>query len=178
MNRLVMVAVCLAITFAIGYGAKHEAGEMMCCKHEGGEMGHALMMLDLSEAQTEQIEQIEMKAEKNMIAVRADIDIKTLDLEKEMMEENPNRAKIMQIVKDIHGLELKIKQAWVDQHLQIHALLTPEQRAQMKGAMHKCKCMGMMMGGGEHKIMIMKEHCAGCQGRKEAGVKCEQHKAQ
>ncbi|MGB7055497.1 MAG: periplasmic heavy metal sensor [bacterium] len=176
MKTLLLITLSLAITVSMGYGAKHEGQEMMCCPHEGWEMGHALMMLELSEEQMQEIEKMKMAAEKNIISVKADIDIKKLDLEKEMTAESPNRDEVMKLVKDIHALELKIKQTRIDQHLQMHALLTPEQRAQMKGPMHKCMRMDMMEGEGQRRIMIMKEHCGGCKGKSEVDVKCEQHK--
>jgi Spy/CpxP family protein refolding chaperone len=176
MNKLLAVVVLLAITLSVGYGAKHEGRGMMCCPHKAWEMGHGLMMMDLSEDQMEKVEKIKMDTEKNVISIKADIDIKQLDLEKEMMAENPDRDKIMKIVKDIHALELKIKQTRIDQHLQIQGLLTPEQRAQMKDPMQKCMHMDMMGGEGQQRIMIMKEHCAGCKGKSEADAKCEQHK--
>lgn len=176
MKTLLLITLSLAITVSMGYGAKHEGQEMMCCPHEGWEMGHALMMLELSEEQMQEIEKMKMAAEKNIISVKADIDIKKLDLEKEMTAESPNRDEVMKLVKDIHALELKIKQTRIDQHLQMHALLTPEQRAQMKGPMHKCMRMDMMEGEGQRRIMIMKEHYGGCKGKSEVDVKCEQHK--
>lgn len=70
MKTLLLITLSLAFTVAMGYGAKLEGQGMMCCPHEGWEMAHALMMLELSEEQMQEIEKMNMSAEKNIIPAR------------------------------------------------------------------------------------------------------------
>jgi len=91
-----------------------------------------LEMLDLSDEQREAIEDTKFDAQKKIIPLRADIELRRLDLHKEMQSDDPNRNKIMKIVKEISDLELKIKQTEINKRLDIHSILTPEQREELK----------------------------------------------
>ena len=56
----------------------------------------------------------------------------------------------MKITKEISNLELKMKQTKIDQKLKVHALLTAEQREQMKKMHHGKEMM-------QKRVIIKKE---------------------
>lgn len=94
-------------------------------------------MLDLTAEQREAIENIHKETKRKIIPLKADIELKQLDLESAMKADEPSRSKIMGLIEDINDLELKIKQTHVDAKLKVHSILTPEQREQMKNPMHQ-----------------------------------------
>ncbi len=126
------------MTASAGY-----AQELRGCCPKGAEhelkMGHEmkLEMLELTDEQREDIHSARVKAEKTIIPLKADIELKQLDLENEMKADTPNRNNIMKLTKDISDLKLKIKQTKIDQKLTIHGILTPEQRERLKASPHK-----------------------------------------
>jgi Spy/CpxP family protein refolding chaperone len=174
MRTLPLVA--LAIVVAMTAGFAQEMDMPGCAeKHKHSPMKHCMEMLDLTSEQTEKIDGIKMDTEKKVIPVKSDIELKRLDLEKEMKVEAPDRDRIMKLVEDIHALELKIKQAKVDQHLKIGGVLTPEQRAEWSKFMHKGMKMDVMEGHGEKRVKIIKKSCDGCQGEGKVHEPCEKH---
>ncbi|MGB3340714.1 MAG: periplasmic heavy metal sensor [bacterium] len=113
-----------------------------------------MQMLDLSDEQRGEIENSKYELEKKTIQLRADIQLKHLDLQREMKADNLNRSKLMNLTQDISNLELKIKQLKIDQKLKIHSILTPEQRLQLKDQPRKVMI----------KKEIIKKNCEGnCQ---------------
>ncbi|MCX7995477.1 MAG: periplasmic heavy metal sensor [candidate division WOR-3 bacterium] len=95
------------------------------------------MMIDLSEQQKETIENIKFDTRKNVIPIKSQIELKRIELQKEMKSENPNKDRILKLSQEIHELEWQIKKLKIEERLKIHSILTPEQRAKMK--MHKKK---------------------------------------
>jgi Spy/CpxP family protein refolding chaperone len=174
MRTLPLVVFALLFTITAGFAQEME---MPGCaeKHMQAPMKHGLEMLDLTPEQTEKVDAIKMAMEKKVIPVKADIELIRLDLEKEMRSEAPDRSRVMSLIKDIHALELEVKQAKVDQHLKIHDVLTPEQKAEMSKHMHKGMKLGMMEGCCEKRIKIMKKSCEGCGGEGKAHAPCEKH---
>lgn len=131
----------------MGCQDKEEMGSRMM-RDMRGEMG--LEMLDLSAAQHDEIKALKTETHKRIIPMKAEIELKQIDVRNAMDADNPDRNKIMQLTKEISDLELKIKQAKIDQKLKVHATLTPEQREQMK-SMHHGKPMM------QKKMIIKKE---------------------
>ncbi|HEC79531.1 MAG TPA: periplasmic heavy metal sensor [candidate division WOR-3 bacterium] len=117
--------------------------------------GHRMMpemrleMLDLTASQRDEIEAARLEAQKKIIPLKAEIELKRLDLEKEMRADTPNRSKIMKLTEEINKIELKIKQTKLDEMLKIRSVLTPEQREELKKPLLK-KIM---------KKKIIKKHC-------------------
>ncbi len=138
MQKMYPIIVALLMIASAGYAQEFRG----CCprglEHET-KMSHELKleMLDLTEEQRNEIKAARTNAEKKIIPLRAEIELKQLDLRHEMEMDNPNRNKIMGLTKDISDLKLKIKQTKIDQKLKIHSILTPEQREQLKKPLHK-----------------------------------------
>jgi Spy/CpxP family protein refolding chaperone len=148
-------------------------------KYGGGQGFESLV---LTPEQKTKVDEIEIETHKAIIPVKAEIELKRIDLEKEMKLDKPNRDRVMKMVKDIHALELQVKQAMIDQQLNIHSILTPEQRAQMHKPMHQYMRMNMMEKHmemhGEGQSETMKDPCAGCEGQGATGKPCPQHQTE
>ncbi len=138
MKRNLLLLVGLMIITS--YGFAQEFDRPGHCGHEARHQPKHMMkleMLDLSPEQQEEIENSRYEVEKKVIPLRAEIQLKHLDMRKEMKADNPNRSKLMNLTKQISDLQLKTKQLMLDQKLKIHSTLTPEQREQLKKPMHK-----------------------------------------
>ncbi len=142
MKRVIPMALAAIALISVAYA---QGQYLMQGQHEEGmgsprmkEMHSGMMLekLDLSEKQKEDIEALQTETQKKIIPIQADIKLKEIDLDNEMNADAPNRDKIMKLTEEISDLELKIKQTRIDQKLKVHALLTPEQREQMKKMHH------------------------------------------
>ena len=138
MKRNLLVLIGLMIITSYGFAQKfdHPGQSGREDRHQPGHM-MKLEMLDLSPEQREEIENSRYEVEKKVIPLRAEIQLKHLDTQKEMKADIPNRSKLMTITKEMSDLQLKIKQLMLDQKLKIHSILTPEQREQLKKPMGK-----------------------------------------
>ena len=129
------LSILIGLLVLVSYGSAQKMLVQKQCQQEMMHRNEAMMelhMLDLSDEQRVQIENSNYELDKKMIQLRADIQLKNLDLQKEMQADNPSRSKLMDLTKEISNLELKIKQLRIDQKLKIHSILTPEQRSQLK----------------------------------------------
>ncbi len=88
--------------------------------------------IEFTPEQKAKIEEIKMNTRKTIVPVRAQIELKQIDMEKEMKAEKPNKDKILKIAQEIHELEWQIKKAHLEEKIAIASLLTPEQREKMK----------------------------------------------
>ena len=94
-----------------------------------------LQLLDLTAEQREKIETMRLELQKKIIPIRAQIELKQLDMRSAMKADKPGEAAILKIVREIHDLEFQIKELEIKQKLAFHALLTPEQREKMREPM-------------------------------------------
>jgi len=180
MRILYLVALSLIVISAPGYAQEAIVPGCMGQHQFGG--GHGFESLGLTAEQKTQIDEIEIATQKAIIPVKAEMELKRIDLEKEMKLDKPNRDRVMKMVKDIHALELQVKQAMIDQQLNIHGILTPEQRAKMRESMHQRMGMNMMgrqmgMHGAGQSDMMM-DPCSGCKGQGAMDKPCPQHQTE
>ena len=129
MKRHLLVLTGLLILATYGFTQEIRCQEQMA--HEKNPV-MKLHMVDLTEEQRAEIDDSKYELEKKMIQLRADIQLKHLDFQKEMKIDDPSRSKLMELTEKISSLELKIKQLRIDHKLKIHSILTPEQRKQLK----------------------------------------------
>ncbi|MCK4453694.1 periplasmic heavy metal sensor [candidate division WOR-3 bacterium] len=138
MKKIFLLLTALFIITSLGYAQEcHGTGR---ADHPHKHKMHQKMkfeMLNLSNEQRDAIENASFETRKKIIPLRSEIELKRLDLEKEMKADEPNRSKIMKTMKEISDLDLKIKQTEMDQRLHIHSMLTPEQKEQLKKPLHK-----------------------------------------
>ena len=82
----------------------------------------------LTEVQNKQIESLRSGTETAVLQLRSDIGIKSAELKKMMVADQPDRHAIYRTMDDIAELGNRIRRLRVDTHLDIRSLLTPEQR--------------------------------------------------
>ncbi|MGQ9464204.1 MAG: Spy/CpxP family protein refolding chaperone [bacterium] len=126
----------LALIMLIGSMGYAQHMGRMCCEKEGEMAGYE--DIGLTAEQKVKIEEIETNTRKTIIPIRSQIEIKELDMNKEMKAEKPNKEKILKMAQEIHELEWQIKKAHLEEQISIASLLTPEQREKMR-MMHRKK---------------------------------------
>jgi Spy/CpxP family protein refolding chaperone len=94
-----------------------------------------LRLLDLTAEQRETIEAKRLELQKKIIPIRAQIELKQLDLRTAMKADKPGEAAILKIAREIHDLEFQIKELEIKQKLSFHSILTPEQREKLREPM-------------------------------------------
>lgn len=117
-----------------GHGGMHgrHGGQGMHGRHGGGRLGMMLHQLDLTDAQQKRIQELhEAQARKN-IQARADLEIAQMDLHKLMRAETLNRRSIEAQIDKIGSMRTALKKAQVGVMLDVHGLLTDEQKTQLK----------------------------------------------
>lgn len=100
-------------------------------RHERG--GRALMQLEsLTDEQREQIVELKAAAEKEKIRLQSEIKTLNVDLSVLMREENPNRNKLGKLAEQIAELRGELQKSRLMHRLDIHEILTDEQRDELK----------------------------------------------
>jgi len=99
------------------------------------ELREKLQLLDLTAEQRESMETMRVELQKKIIPIRAQIELKQLDMHTAMKADKPSEAAILKIACEIHDLEFQIKELEIKQKLSFHALLTAEQREKMREPM-------------------------------------------
>ncbi|MGB9722056.1 MAG: Spy/CpxP family protein refolding chaperone [bacterium] len=117
------------------------AQQDMCPMHKQkdgpGEVCPPEFLDNLTPEQKTKIEDIRIETQKIIIPIKGQIELKQIDLHKEMRNDNPDKDRILKIAQDIHQLEWQIKKAQIEQKIKIHSILTPEQREELKMPTHK-----------------------------------------
>ncbi len=135
MKNPALILSLILLTGLIGYAQE------MCPMHRQGprEMRDfpPELLDDLSPEQKASIEDVRIEMRKNIIPLKSQIELKQIDLHKEMKADNPNKDRILKLSQEIHDLEWQIKKLNIEERLKIHSILTPEQREKMK--MHRRK---------------------------------------
>ena len=94
-----------------------------------GGPGRRLAALDLTPAQRQQIDQLRDAAIKQSEPLRVQMGQKMDELRGLWRADPPDRGAIANKQSEIDGLRLRQRAIWTELHFQVHALLTPEQRA-------------------------------------------------
>jgi Spy/CpxP family protein refolding chaperone len=123
-----------------------------------GMPGHAGMMegLDLSAEQKTRLEDVHFRHQKKAIAMRADLQLAQLDLERLMHSETPDERAIDTQIDRVSGLRAAMHKSGVAAMFEARAILTPEQRKLWRehhGMMPGGMMHGGMMRGGMHGPM-------------------------
>lgn len=85
-------------------------------------------MLDLTESQQSQIQDLHLKHMREMLPLKSEMESLKTELKLAETEENFNAAKVESIVKKIEALRTKMTMSKILHHQEIRKLLTPEQR--------------------------------------------------
>jgi len=130
MKNPALILSFILLTGLIGYAQE------MCPMHRQGprEMRDfpPELLDDLSPEQKASIEDVRIEMRKNIIPIKSQIELKQIDLHKEMKADNPNKDRIMKLSQEIHNLEWQIKKLNIEERLKLHSILTPEQREKLK----------------------------------------------
>jgi Spy/CpxP family protein refolding chaperone len=97
----------------------------------GGGLREKIKLLDLTAEQRENMENMRIELQRKIIPIRAQIELKQLDMRSAMKADKPGEAAILKIAREIHDLEFQIKELEIRQKLAFHSLLTPEQRKKL-----------------------------------------------
>jgi Spy/CpxP family protein refolding chaperone len=126
-------------------------GEGGCPMMHGGKGGHGHMdpmdhmdqmgnrmadMLGLPDATRKKLNDIGYEAEKQSIAIRADLEQAKLDMSRLMAQEKPDSDLILKQVEKMGQLKTELKKIHVRAMLECRKLLTPDQRKKMEDHMH------------------------------------------
>ena len=130
MKNPALILSLILLTGLIGYAQE------MCPMHRQGprEMKQfpPELLDDLSPEQKAKIDETRIEMRKNIIPIKAQIELKQIDLHKEMEADNPNKDRILKLSQEIHELEWQIKKLNIEERLKLHSILTPEQREKLK----------------------------------------------
>jgi Spy/CpxP family protein refolding chaperone len=140
-----------------GMGGMQGGGAMMGDDHP---MWKHLMGLGLDDKQKESLKALRSKTEKDMVKKKADMQIAGIEL-KDLLDKDPVDMKAVEaLAKKKGSLKTEMFLAHIKAREEMKALLTPDQRKQLKEIMgpgHGAGC-GMMGGDAEHKDMPMHGH--------------------
>lgn len=99
-----------------------------------GGMGRGFAALDLTDAQRERLAAIHERQARRGIQARADLQLARLDLRKLMRAEAPNTAAINAQIDRLARMRADLQKSHVATRLEARAVLTPEQRKQLREA--------------------------------------------
>ncbi|MCB0834085.1 MAG: Spy/CpxP family protein refolding chaperone [Bacteroidetes bacterium] len=95
-------------------------------------MGQMPDELKLTPEQKDKIEAIHTSAKKTAIPLKADLDLKRIELRELMRVDNPDKAKITAKVREMESLHTQLKLNRINTQLDVRTVLTKEQREKMK----------------------------------------------
>jgi Spy/CpxP family protein refolding chaperone len=152
LSLILTMTVFLGLAYGEGYcGAGHQEGPggmmLLGCAKEIG----------LEEAQIDKIKSIHLSSEKEVIKLRADLQISRLELRELMSSDNPDKAKVNKKIDELSQLRAKIQKIEAGTRIDVISLLTPEQKQSFK----------------EYRMKRMKEAPGGwrpCQDRRGYGA--------
>lgn len=155
MNRLARIFAIAALLSA-GVATSAQAGPHGP-KGAGPKAGKGMMGpmadLNLTPEQKQKIDQIHDVAVKQAEPLQKELGAKMKELQALWTAEKPDKAAIERKHDEMNPIHTKLRNVHIDSKLQIHALLTPEQRAKWSSrhgmhGMMQGPGMGMMHGGG------------------------------
>lgn len=119
--------------------------------------------MELTDKQIDQIKDLFLDMEKKRIELRADLQLKELELRQAMDSPKPDEGKVRKLVKQIGTMKTDLHMTRIDQQLGLKKILTPEQQEKLR--------QFRMMGG----MREMKEMRKMRQGKCEQRKPCKHH---
>lgn len=132
MKRTLMILTAAAILTSAAFSQGPPGRPARPRMPERGEIRTHLKDLNLSQEQRDKIEASATQVQKQIIPIRAEIELRQVDLRTEMKADKPNEQKILALSREIHDLEYKIKELKLKERLLVHSILTPEQRDKLR----------------------------------------------
>ena len=155
----------------MGPGMGQGMGQGMMCPMcpmmgAGGMLpGHMFNMhaaaLELTEDQIQKIQNIQTDFRRQQIRTGSEIELSRIDLQQEMMKDNPDVTKAERLIRDINRLQADMQVAAMKASAAAKNVLTPEQRSRAKSMMMRPPMGGGMQpmppAGGPHGPMPMQQ---------------------
>ncbi len=104
--------------------------------------------LELTDKQRDQVKDLFSGLEKKRIQLRADLQLKKLELREAMDSPDPDEGKVRKLAREMGSIRTNIHLTRIDQKLGLRKILTPEQLKQLRGF----GMMRRMMGGTKGKM--------------------------
>lgn len=135
MKTKTLFAALIAL-FLFGSAISSQAlAQKRCGRHHGGPMFNLEMLaeeLELTEEQQAQLEEQKFAARKSAIETRSKLKLQRLELHKLMRADTPDESKIKSTVEEMGELKTELQLNRVQTKLNMHKILTPEQREKMQ----------------------------------------------
>jgi len=124
--------ILLTLAFSQGHRPPPPGGPP---SNPGRGLREKIKLLDLTAEQRESMETMRVELQKKIIPIRAQIELKQIDMRTAMKADKPSEAAILKLAREIHNLEFQIKELEIHQKLAFQLLLTSEQREKMREPM-------------------------------------------
>lgn len=162
LRKTLTLSLILTITVFLGlaYGERHCRGG-----HQEGPGGMMLLgcakKIGLEEAQIDKIKSIHLSSQKNIIKLRADLEIARLELKELMSADSPNKSKVNSKIDELSQLKAKIQKIEAGTKIDVMSVLTAEQKQSFKE--YRMKSMKECRPG--HRCCQQSQSCSGrCMG--------------
>ena len=152
MKKTIILTVSLALLFLFISSAFAEFQCLWKDKRLAKDIG-------LSEEQVDKLNDFAITTEKKMIKIRADIELKQIDLHEILDQDKPDEKKAISLVKEIMNLKTETRILKIKQMISIKETLTIEQMdkfEEFKRDHHKKKAHGGPRTGANHPGRSMK----------------------
>lgn len=97
--------------------------------------------LNLNEEQKKKLDEVRLKTQKENIKLRADLQVKRLELKELIESEKTNQDEIDKKIQEIEKIRTQLLKNKVNTMLEVKKILTPEQREKLKTLRPDVKCM-------------------------------------
>ncbi len=97
----------------------------------GGQLRRAMTQLDLTEEQQTEVQAVFEEAKENRSDTRAELQAIGEQFKAELASDHPNASLLHDLVDQKTTIQTEIAHARIDDRLEVHAILTTEQRAEL-----------------------------------------------
>jgi len=108
--------------------------------------------LNLTADQQKELKGLIVNTRRDLINLKRDLDLKNLDLEVAMFNEDPDEATVTKLIQETGSIKTKMQVLQVNERMKFKKVLTPEQQKKMK-EMHKNMFQKMKMRSGSAPAM-------------------------
>ncbi len=158
LRKTLTLSLILTITVFLGlaYGERHCRGG-----HQEGPGGMMLLgcakKIGLEEAQIDRVKSIHLDSQKQIIKLRADLEIARLELKELMHSDNPDKSKVNKKIDELSQLRAKIHKIEAGTKIDVMSTLTAEQMERFQE--YRMKRMKEARRG--HRCCQYHEGCSG-----------------
>jgi Spy/CpxP family protein refolding chaperone len=107
-----------------------------------------MQALNLTAEQQQKLEDLRYERRKESVTVRRDMELKRLDLEREMSKDNPDPAAVDRLLDEQGALRIRMNKTRVHQMLDMKKILTPEQWSKARELMQARRAQRLGGRGG------------------------------